>query len=182
MSLSNLFPPERNENDIILSDLDSTLCNTQHRFHLSPIKDPENGSWLKFSMACYDDPPIEGTLALLKILSLNYPLYFVSHRDVEAYQNTVAWFDLHELPFESIRLSRPSDSRHNGEYKVAYINQLREEGLNPVIMFEDYPDVAQMITAQTGVPTLCVNPMYEDSVMKKYAEMYEADNADIEKV
>ncbi len=37
-----------------------------------------------------------------------------------------------------------------------------DEGIEVVLFYEDYPDVARLIYKETGVPVLGVNPFYED--------------------
>ena len=144
---------------IILSDLDSTVAHTLHRAHLMP-EDRAHGDWVPYSLACLEDPVIEGTAQALRLFSESFPVYFVSGRSFEAIQPTLMWLDQAGIIFESLRLRRPQDPRDNGDFKVAYIRELRAEGLEPVLMLEDWPPVVEKIEAETGVPVLCVNPRY----------------------
>lgn len=151
--------------DIILSDLDSSLADTRGRAHLAS-KDATLGhmGWVEYSKACVTDAPIAGAIATLQLLaSSGYPIFLVSGRNIEAEAETRQWLDANNVPFDRLRLRRREDIQHNGEYKVAYVRELRREGLNPVLMLEDHIGVSEMVEAE-GVPVLTVNPRYDDPV------------------
>jgi hypothetical protein len=157
--------------DIILCDLDSTLADTRHRHHLAPTPGTQHeyGAWLKFAMACYEDEVMEGTALLIRLLAERYPIYFVSGRSQEALTLSIAWLtDKAQVPFESVRLHRQEDPEDNAQFKVEYVHRLRAEGLNPILAIDDWPGVATALRA-IGVPTICLNPMYEDGPMQVHA-------------
>lgn len=149
--------------DIVLSDLDSTLSNTLGRAHLTAGDPSTHEDWIPYSKACVNDLPIDGPVRALQLLSKLYPIFIVSGRNVEAIEETSEWLSLVEVPFEELRLRGPQDIRHNGDYKVAYIRELRARGFNPILMLEDHIGVSEMVEAE-GVPTITVNPRYEDTV------------------
>lgn len=149
---------------IVISDLDSTLADTRHRAplaHTGPSSSHED--WIDYSKACIADPPIKGSIAALKLLSKLYPIYLVSGRNVEAEAETIFWLEMNDVPWTSLRMRSTNDIQHNGEYKVAYLQMLRKQGHDPVLMLEDHVGVAEMVEA-IGVPVLSVNPRYEDTV------------------
>jgi phosphoglycolate phosphatase-like HAD superfamily hydrolase len=149
--------------DVVLTDLDSTLCNTEHRAHLAVAGNPRHEDWIEYSKACVNDEPIPGTLAALKILSKTYPIFAVSGRNVEAIQETLEWFERIDLEVAFTRLRRASDDQHNGRYKAAFVRTLRAQGFNPILMFEDHVGVAKLVEAE-GVPVVTVKPWYDDTV------------------
>ena len=93
-----------------------------------------------------------------------YPLFFVSGRNVEAYTETAEWLKRFEIPVSGLRLRGESDPLHNGEYKVAHIHHLRNIGYEPILMLEDHVSVSKLIQEKTGVKVLTVKPWYEDTV------------------
>jgi hypothetical protein len=148
--------------DIVLCDLDSTLSDTRGRAHLANGS-TEHEDWVEYSKACIDDPAVPGPLAAIKALAQIYPIYIVSGRNVEAYWETRRWLRDHGVYPAHIRLRAAGDISHNGEYKVAWIEQLRKNELNPILMFEDHDGVADMVEA-VGVPVVRVKPGYVDTV------------------
>jgi len=152
--------------DIVCSDLDSTISNSQHRHHLTPPHEQRHvdAAWYDFAMASGEDTVMEGMAQTLRLL--RFPLAIISGRSIEAYDITMKW--LHEkagLYPDFLWLKRPQDPVDNAEQKITKIEKLRKMGYNPILMFEDWPRVAQAIQEATGVPTVCVNPMYDDKAL-----------------
>jgi hypothetical protein len=149
--------------NVVMCDLDSTICNTYHRSHLAP-KDKINGDWLEFSMACQGDGPIEGVIKTVKLLYPTNRIAICSGRDISALDKTITWLAESEVPYDEIYLCDYSVDKTitNWQYKVQQIADMRSRGYNPVLFIEDFPFTAQEIE-KVGVPVLCVNPRYEGS-------------------
>lgn len=149
--------------DIVLSDLDSTLADTRGREKFAAIGGSHE-DWIAYSKACIDDAPITGTIAALRLYAdAGYPIFLVSGRNIEAEKETRTWLAIHEVPFHHLRLRKSGDIQHNGQYKAAYVRELRDRGFNPVLMFEDHVGVSELIEAES-VPVVTVNPRYEDAI------------------
>ena len=129
-----------------------------------------SAEWVPYSKACTGDSVIEGTAATLRILAKNYPIFYISARNVEALEETEAWLDENSIPRTEVRLRTHDDIDHNGEYKVAHIKLLRERGFNPILMFEDNQGVADMVRA-IGIPVMLVNPGYDDVIGVNFIEL-----------
>lgn len=159
---------------IVLSDLDSTLCNTDHRSHLA-TGSTSHEDWVAYSKACVDDPVIEPVARTLHAFARLYPVGFVSGRNVEAIDETYRWLT-QQAAFSNIwgvRLRQPTDEMHNGLYKVKYIQHLQARGIMPIVMFEDHLGVAEMIEGETGVPVVRVTPPYVDTVGSRFNNVEE---------
>lgn len=152
---------------IVLSDLDSTLCNTEQRAHLA-TGSTSHADWVAYSKACSADRVIAGVAETLRALQEHYPLFFVSGRNVEALTETKIWLRRHHLGADNVRLRHAEDLMHNGEYKVAHVRSLQAAGFKPIVMFEDHVGVADMIEEQTGVPVVRVIPPYVDTVGSRF--------------
>ena len=152
----------------VLWDLDSTLANTAHRQPMVPLIRAKAGpTWEDYSMACVDDTPVEGTVALVQLLSglgqeSENPLYQygVSGRSEAARQLTLDWFAKHGVPLDDVYLRPAGDHTPNGRYKVHVIRMLRDKGIDVVRFVEDWKETADYIHSKTGVPVLVVQGDY----------------------
>jgi Recombination endonuclease VII len=144
---------------VVLSDLDSTIANTQHRHHLSPAR-LSGATWDSYSAACVDDRLMFGPATALRSLSRAHLVHIVSGRNDSARPQSEYWLKGHLVPYDFLQLRPAGDRTENGLYKVRYIEDLRERGYEPVLFFEDWPPAARMIEEETGVPVVCVNPCY----------------------
>jgi hypothetical protein len=154
---------------VVLWDLDSTIANTTHRQHMIPaIKEHAKGgpTWEDYSMACVDDTPVEGTVALVRLLDfLSSPAipfwqYGVSGRSESARGRTLEWFDKHGVPLDGLHLRPDGDHTPNGKYKVGVINKLRDSGKDVLLFVEDWKETGEYIREKTGVPVLLVQGDY----------------------
>jgi uncharacterized HAD superfamily protein len=99
---------------------------------------------------------------------MHYPHHQVnlcSGSEASAEQVTRAWLTLHRIPFDALVLRTDPDAT-NADIKVGYIWFLRSFGIEPVLFYEDHPDVAREICERTGVPVLGVNPFYPQDAHK----------------
>lgn len=150
----------------VLWDLDSTLCNTAHRQPMVPlIKAKAGPTWEDYSLACTGDTPVEGTVALVRLLDQMDPdgvlhQYGVSGRSDAARALTLDWFAKHGIPLDNVYLRPAGDHTPNGKYKVGVIRRLRDKGIDVVLFVEDWKETADYIYAKTGVPVLVVQGDY----------------------
>ncbi len=149
---------------VVCVDLDSTLCDTRHRRHLVRAPDdPQPTDWREYSLACADDPPIEGPIARVRLLARAYRIVIVSARDEAARDLTVVWLRRHEVPYDRLILYRSGvDDADIVAFKATQIGLLRAEGAEVVLMVEDAPTVAAAMQA-LGVTTLLVQPPAVDA-------------------
>lgn len=143
---------------VILVDLDSTVADTRHRSHLTPHNDP-TATWDSYSMHCDGDAPIQGTVALLRLLVARHRIAIVSGRSFEAVDLTMDWLSQHRVPWDVMRLRYQDDCEDPLEYKRSVLQELENQDI--VLALEDWPAVAQM-WEDNGIPTVCVNPRYHE--------------------
>lgn len=146
--------------DIVIYDLDSTLCDTLHRQHMTPFVD-RSYTWEQYSMACAADGVIKGTAARMRLDYPQFEVHVVSGRNECAMELTCQWLQENVGDCVDRVVLRPDGSHMpNAEFKIKHIRTLQNAGRNVVLAYEDWPEVAKLIMARTGVPVLCVNPMY----------------------
>jgi hypothetical protein len=156
-----------NRHKVVCYDLDSTLFNVQHRENLAPDGPNRRAveNWIAYSKGCINDTAVEGVAKSARMFyRAGYGIHIVSGRNVEAMDETIAVMNKFQIPWSEIRLHSSDDLRHNGEYKAQYINELKDRGYAPELMFEDHEEVCLMIEELTGVPCITVRPRYEDNV------------------
>ncbi len=147
----------------VVYDLDSTIAHTQHRWHLSPMKDPSS-SWEKYSRACKNDTPLPGTVFRMKMDWPHYEVHICSGRDAAARDETVSWLDINVGPWWDHLELRRDPVKTNIELKVDYIRKLQRK-LQVLLVYEDWAPAAEGIYEQTGVPVLGVTAFYPEELV-----------------
>lgn len=157
-----LIDPRFKLDPIVLWDLDSTLCDTQHRHWIIPEIKAHKKTWDDYSMLCDEDGVIPGAAILMRLLD-EYFNVALSARSDAALEKTRAWARKNWIPLDDFIL-RPAGARTNiGIWKVSKIRQLQREGFDVVLLVEDNREVAQRVAAaKLGVAVLGVTPFYEN--------------------
>lgn len=137
-------------------DLDSTIAHTGHRRHLMPHVTP-GATWDDYAAACTGDTPVDGVIAVMRALYPTHEIHIVSGRSRSAEGLTRAWLAAHGVPYDALHLRGPGAIEANGDAKADYLLMLAETGVRPVVFFEDWGPVAEIIRARTGVPVVLVD-------------------------
>ena len=135
-------------------DLDSTLCDTRHRWHMLDDVDVESRDYEAYSMACSGDSVVPGVAALIRALwDKGFQIHLVSARSSSATRLTVKWLRTNNIPYNSLLLMDPTDPRDHVTYKVQTIQRI------PSLAFhvDDHPDV-EIALEEAGIPCLLVHP------------------------
>jgi precorrin-6B methylase 1 len=142
-------------------DLDSSLANTRHRWHLAPAAEP-GADWEPYCAARMGDMPFPGPAAAARLHYPAHQVHIFSGSSASSEAVTRQWLSLHRIPFDGLRQRARGDRRENADIKVGYIEDLRESGILMVLYYEDHPDVATEIYERTGVPVVILNPCYPE--------------------
>lgn len=126
---------------IVISDLDGTLADIEHRLHWIHRDDPD---WTAFFLACPGDVPIGNTITVLRTLhAAGYEVVIASGRGEVARDATIDWLSRHDVPWDRLLLRSKGDERHDDEIKTEMV---RENGLAPeltLVVLEDRASVVQ---------------------------------------
>lgn len=133
-------------NEVVLFDLDGTLADTSHRYHLAPTVDPSS-SWAIYAQACFDDTPIDAVVEALRLHQRYYLIHIVSGRDGSAQEQTLAWLQKHNIPFDRLTMRAPGNEDSNADVKVKYAQSLKAEGLDPRVLYDDWQDSVDAMKA-----------------------------------
>lgn len=154
---------------VIIFDLDSTLADSRQRHHLSPFVDPTK-TWDDYSLACGDDTPITGNIALLKILSEIYDIHILTGRRDVARNLTEPWLQKYGANYEVLRMRLDSDDPSNLEYKIGYIEELRKTR-EVVLIVDDWPAHSFAMEERLKIPVVITNPNYVDLTMSGWDDL-----------
>lgn len=137
----------------VIVDLDSTLCDTAHRHHLTPVADSTK-TWTDYSLACAEDSPIEGTIRLIELLHKggNF-IYILSSRMDAARPQTEVWLEKHGVYYDYLYLRDVADETHPTEYKINVLTELLKTN-EIALMIDDAPDLCTAVTERLGILTV----------------------------
>lgn len=135
-----------------LFDVDGTLANNDHRKHHLE-KTPKD--WDAFFAGAHADPPHKHIVGLAHILMTIKPVLFATGR-VEADRVATARWLLHHGLFagrEPKRLYMRADGDHrpDHEIKLEMLAEIRANGFEPIMVFEDRNSVVKM-WREAGIP------------------------------
>lgn len=136
-------------------DIDGTLSDPTHRLHYiqGDVKD-----WDAFFSAVGDDPVHEHVADVLYALEhTDNHIVIVSGRSDQCREETVAWFDINGIPYYALYMRRAGDHRPDYQVKRDLLVQLRRDGYEPVMVFDDRKKVVDMWRAE-GIPCAQVAP------------------------
>ena len=94
---------------IIVCDLDGTLCDITHRTHFVQRPHGERKDWDAFFAGVPDDKVNEPVLDLLFMVDEYSTVVFCSGRPERCRADTVAWLEKHAFPFSQCQLHMRKD-------------------------------------------------------------------------
>ncbi len=138
----------------VIFDLDGTLANIDHRLHF--IKRlPKD--WEQFFNHIPFDTPIDHIVELLGMYKqLEYNVVFVTGRPERTRKNTIAWLNAWGIyDGEPIYMRGDNDRSPDDHVKMYLLHALRDDGWEPMMVFDDRDRVVAMWRRQ-GIPCLQV--------------------------
>jgi len=130
----------------LLVDIDGTIADCEHRIH-HIITPGQPKDWHKFHEATLYDAPIQDVLNVVKMLHASgCRLIVCTARGEENRELTVQWLDeiaglkgMYHGPY----MRKHGDFRSDTIVKPEMLPQIRADGFNPVMCFEDRKNVTQ---------------------------------------
>lgn len=153
---------EYKPNKCIIVDIDGTVADNSHRQHFVRSK-PRN--WKAFNATIDQDKIIEEVRFVVEcIRRAGVDVLFVSAREgsKEIFDTTKEWlnrfFTTNENPYYTALFMRDEkDYRDDSIVKSEILDQLLEEGWDPICVFDDRDRVVEMWRSR-GIKTLQVAP------------------------
>lgn len=138
-----------------LFDIDGTIADLTHRLHHI---EGDKKDWPAFFDACEHDAPIPHILDLAKILCEQAIVLLVSGRSDRVRNQTVDWLYRHGLNnFTTLYMRQDGDHRPDHIVKAELLEQIRADGYEPIMAFDDRNQVVEMWRAN-GIPCAQVAP------------------------
>ena len=131
-----------------LVDIDGTVANGDHRLHHIQ-KEPK--AWDDYFLECGKDAPIEHMRAVVIGLSAHARIVYVSGRSDLVRQQTIDWFDQHGFPCDALYMRKQGDHTDDDKLKIQLLAQLRADGFEPIMAFDDRDQVVRM-WRERGIP------------------------------
>lgn len=131
-------------------DIDGTLSDCSHRLHHIQ-RHPKD--WDSFFSECIDDAPHDHIINLANDLWLRseYAVVFVSGRSDQCRSQTEEWLLNHGLPSGPLYMRKAGDHRNDDAVKLELLAELRADGFDPIMAFDDRNRVVKAWRA-AGVP------------------------------
>jgi phosphoglycolate phosphatase-like HAD superfamily hydrolase len=138
-----------------LFDIDGTIADATHRLHHIQ-KDPKD--WPAFFDACVDDKPIQHIIDLARRLAFCEGVIFVSGRSDRVIEQTRSWLVRHGLSlWNGLYMRKDGDHRPDHIVKLELLQQIRADGFEPIMAFDDRSSVVQA-WRDAGIPCAQVAP------------------------
>ena len=129
-------------------DLDGTLADDSHRWHHVQ----RSGDWDSYYAQCPFDKPIQHVVEIAKALhAAKFEIIIVTGRSESIRAETEQWLLQHGVLFRELIMRKRTDRRRNSELKLEALEQLRQRGYLPLMVFEDLPAAAARYRS-AGVP------------------------------
>lgn len=146
----------------VIVDIDSTIADISHRLHMLPKLTKEDGSyepsgrcWDEFHAAAVDDKPIAEIIELVELIAAAYPIILCTGRGEETREKTIAWLNKHGVFFDDLYMRPYGDFRKDTVVKGEMLANLRADGYDPIMAFDDRTAVVKMFR-EAGVRCLQV--------------------------
>lgn len=127
------------ERKTIISDIDGTIANLDHRLSL------RKEHIRLFFDACDKDTPIKNVISLLNILKKDHDIVFITGRAEFTRSKTVKWIvENTDIELFSLHMRKNNDKREDHIIKSEIIDNLGLKPSNVVTVFEDRQSVVDM--------------------------------------
>lgn len=136
--------------------MDGVLSDASRRQHFIDYPFPD---WDAFFHACGDDALIDEVARLLEVLDADHRIVLLTARPIWVQPQTLAWLDRYQLRWDTLIMRGHGDHRAARMYKRAAAAELRSEGFDLRLAFEDDPRNVAMFHAE-GIPCVYIHSGY----------------------
>lgn len=143
----------------VVFDIDGVLADAAGRQHF--IDGPDRRDWDRFFAMCGEDPLIEEVAVLLSLLDASLNVVLLTGRPLSVQTETLAWMKRYDLRWDILIMRNFGDHSAAKEFKSVSIQEMRLNGIIPVLAFEDDRRNVQMFRDEQ-VPCVYIHSGYYD--------------------
>ena len=138
--------------DAVIFDVDGTLCDVRPVRH---YLDSGKRNFHRFHSSSLFCRPNWGVLQANMLLPRTLAAIVVTARENRYHRVTHDWLHKWNIRHERLYMRNWGDYRPDYEVKSEILEQIRNDGFNPVHAFDDNPDVVRL-WREHGIPTTVV--------------------------
>jgi len=136
-------------------DIDNTIANNEIRIHYLHQKPKDWDGW---HGEYHTDTPHWEIVEILDLArAAGIKIVLCTGRDAKYRPETETWFDEHNIHYDALYMRPEGERREDCEVKRELLAQIRADGYNPVMVFEDRDRVVAM-WREEGLRCLQVAP------------------------
>ena len=143
----------------VVFDMDGVLSDAAVRQHY--LEGPGRRDWDAFFDACGDDPLVEEVACVLSLLDPALQIVLLTARPQRVRPQTQAWLKRYELRWDLLIMRDYGDYSAAREFKRWTVRELRDEGFELALAFEDDRRNLEMFRAE-GIPCVYIHSGYYD--------------------
>lgn len=156
--MKNANETSSQESKVFIFDIDGTLANCNHRLRYLKVE-PKN--WKSFiDDAIYDTPHLDIVWLAKTFYALGHTILIVTGRGEESRTVTEIWLDkvagLKGL-YTTLYMREEKDYRDDFVVKKEILDHIRQQGMQPFMVFDDRDSVVKMWREQ-GIRCMQVQP------------------------
>ena len=136
-------------------DIDNTIANNEHRIH-HLHETPKN--WNAWNAKYHLDTPHWEIVEIIDMaIEKGIKIVLCTGRDAAYRKETIAWFEEHDIGYDALYMRPEGERKEDSEVKRDLLKQIRADGYDPVMVFEDRDRVVDM-WREEGLRCLQVAP------------------------
>jgi hypothetical protein len=126
----------------IICDIDGTIANLEHRRQWVQSK-PKN--WKAFYQNIHLDTPIQPVVEIIQDLNfIKHTIIFCTGREEIYREVTTNWLEQYVFFPTHLYMRPKNDYRDDATIKLELLHQIRKDGFNPKVAFDDRKRVCDM--------------------------------------
>jgi phosphoglycolate phosphatase-like HAD superfamily hydrolase len=140
----------------VVFDMDGVLSDASSRQHYIEYPFPD---WDAFFHACGDDALIAEVARLLDVIDAEHRIVLLTARPMRVQPQTLAWLDRYGLRWDALIMREFGDYMAARVYKQRTVTELRQQGFDLRLAFEDDPRNVSMFHSM-DVPCVYIHSGY----------------------
>jgi hypothetical protein len=145
----------------VVFDIDGVLADANHRQDVL-FSGGKRKNWKAFFAAAGDDALIEEVARLTTLIDRDLKVVLLTARPTDNRSITVTWLGQHDLRWDLLVMRPSGDFRSSPDAKRMAVHELRSQGFDPQLAFDDDRRNVDMFHAE-GVPCIYIHSGYYEA-------------------